>query len=535
MEQILEENTLMVYSVVVAISYITGCVQVYGLCLFKKHDSLVIIQRRYPKIVMMESMMCCIALFVSLPIDYNTAMDAFSFSRSEYNQIITFCGIVISSYSPFFMLVAEGTRIWLISYDLHYLSSSKNSKWKSQIDASFADKDWYLRNLSTWGNRQFVGKYCFIYYILASTSKTIMHTVIEAVDRDYLLIYHFTNFLFCVTPTFTVFYVYFKTPKRLNDEFLFQYELKWTTILWGVGFICYVSAIAVDSMGYHRMSYTMTSLITIGSLYSPALLSTVVVPTKIIAMKSWDAASPTFYRSTRIKHSEKTKKQREMAPVDYVLKLRETLDDEAKFEAFIEWMYREFSSENILSFIELVQFKQWIKDELRRTGSLSDSVETVNTQSDQYDYKLYDKMPKSSIIYEINCGEEEGAEESIVETPVAPAIVISETVSLSANEGETGKHIVLEVPELEDVDTRSRNVQMRARKIAHLFYKKYIKTGSVMEINISGLLREKFKQLDRSRYADLEMVQFITLYDELIGEMMKYISYSFVRFDISLQ
>lgn len=224
-----------------------------------------------------------------------------------------------------------------------------------------------------------------------------------------------------------------------------------------------------------------------------------------------------------------------MAPVDYVLKLRETLDDEAKFEAFIEWMYREFSSENILSFIELVQFKQWIKDELRRTGSLSDSVETVNTQSDQYDYKLYDKMPKSSIIYEINCGEEEGAEESIVETPVAPAIVISETVSLSANEGETGKHIVLEVPELEDVDTRSRNVQMRARKIAHLFYKKYIKTGSVMEINISGLLREKFKQLDRSRYADLEMVQFITLYDELIGEMMKYISYSFVRFDISLQ
>ena len=42
-------------------------------------------------------------------------------------------------------------------------------------------------------------------------------------------------------------------------------------------------------------------------------------------------------------------------------KLRGTLQDEAQFELLMEWMYREFSSENMLSFIEYNQFKAVLK------------------------------------------------------------------------------------------------------------------------------------------------------------------------------
>ena len=43
-------------------------------------------------------------------------------------------------------------------------------------------------------------------------------------------------------------------------------------------------------------------------------------------------------------------------------RLQETLRDEVKFESFIDWMYREFSAEVMLSVIELSQFRAYLKD-----------------------------------------------------------------------------------------------------------------------------------------------------------------------------
>ena len=523
-EQFLCEYTGVMFVGVVAISYITGCLQVYGLYLFKRNERLLIIQKRYPQLVMMESVACIIGLFVTSPLDYNTDIHAVTLSSSEMNQIIRYFGIVILSFTNYFIVIIESLRLWLISYDLHYLSSSKNQQWKSQIDISYADKDWYLRNRGKWGSKQYIGKYAAIYFLVCSTTQAIVHVAIECSNRSIMWVYHCTNSAFSLPALFTVFYVYFKTPKQLQDEFLFQYEFKRTMIIWATGFVFYAVSFWMEHIGYLRLSLTLTSLVTICSLYSPALLSTVWIPSKIRSMNAWNGK----HKMMRLKQSKTTKKQRGKQPVNYLKKLRQTLNDEAKFQTFIDWMHREFSSEVILSFVEFIQFKQWLKEEIRKPGGMA-----VSRSADKFDYKFYHKMPRSSIVYdeldekmEITPSPKATSPKATKEGVDAP--VVSETASLSKQRDVYVMNVVLEISE--DIDTLSR-----AKRIAHLLFKKYIKDRAEYEINISGVQRDRYTQLNRSKYAGLDLLQFVGLFDELIGEMLMYINHSFFRFYISRQ
>lgn len=184
--------------------------------------------------------------------------------------------------------------------------------------------------------------------------------------------------------------------------------------------------------------------------------------------------------------------------MDYHHRILETFKTEVEVEAFIDWMYREFSSESILSFIEFVQFKQWVKQRIRTSGGMAISLE-----SDPADYQFYDKIPKSTIIY----GNVTASVEMV-----------------------SGMEIVDKLENWQKVDVRGR-----AKHIAHLLFVKYIRDRSEFQINISGPLREQYTALDQTDYENLRLLEFVSLFDELIGAMMQYIRQSFVRFDLALQ
>ena len=552
-EQFLDDYRVGLLITVVAISCLLGCIQVYGFCLFKKNERLLIIQKRYPQLVMMESVVSCIGLFISKPLEFNSGIGAVSFSSSALDRFIRYFGIVILLYSTFFIVTIETLRLWLISYDLHYLSSSKNQQWKSQIDASCGDKDWYLRNRTKWGSKQYVGKYAVIYFLFTSNVLAILKIVILDSNPDYMWVYDNTNNLLSFPAVLAVFYVYFKTPKSLQDEFLFQYEFKRTMIIWGMGAIFILISHSVDLLEYHRLSATLTTSTLICSLYAPSLLvclspllnsvsiqpmsdyvlffkSTVWIPHQIRKMNVWNGKD----KMMRLKQSKIAKKQRGKHPVDYLMKLRETLNDEHKFQMFIAWMYREFSSESILSFVEFIQFKQWLKQEIRKSG---DSVGSLT--EDEFDYKLYRKIPKSSIIYGQTAqtqrlNEEEDVMDVSIPKQVTNDPMFSETASLSQNRSDGASHIILEMPAVPIGQLRMMNpLNTRVRQIVHLLFKKYIKQRAEYEINISGKLRDKYHQLDKSKYAGVNLPQFTELFDEAISEMLMYIRQSFFRFYIS--
>ena len=126
----------------------------------------------------------------------------------------------ISSCTVHITVIIEAGRIWLISYDLQYLHSSKNQKWKTQIDVSYADKDWYLQNRGKWGNRLYVARLAIVYYLVTSTTgltwELFNHSLLDPLSISVLLMPF-------VLPIFLLFYLYINTPRKLQDQFLFQY------------------------------------------------------------------------------------------------------------------------------------------------------------------------------------------------------------------------------------------------------------------------------------------------------------------------
>ena len=61
----------------------------------------------------------------------------------------------------------------------------------------------------------------------------------------------------------------------------------------------------------------------------------------------------------------------------------------------------------------------------------------------------------------------------------------------------------------ESAASSSENPLMRCKRIAHLFFEKYIDYHSEHEINISGPLRNKYVELERGQYEAMELEQFV--------------------------
>merc|ERR1712228_223343 len=150
--------------------------------------------------------------------------------------------------------------------------------------------------------------------------------------------------------------------------------------------------------------------------------------------------------------------------------LHETLQNEEKFEVFIQWMYREFSSEAGLCFIEFVQFKEMLMKQIK----------TSNRASSDHIYALYGTIPQSSII-------------------------------------QQGKP--LDDPE-------------NIKSVSHQLYDKYVKKDAEFEVNISYSLRAKYAKLDAEGWK-IEMDELVNIFGKVIDEMFSFMRQSFERYQQS--
>lgn len=170
-------------------------------------------------------------------------------------------------------------------------------------------------------------------------------------------------------------------------------------------------------------------------------------------------------------------------------KLRETLQDELRFAPFIDWMYREFSSEVMLSVIEFSQFQDYLK-------TIAGTVDSIGVMATNETLGkgivFFDTMPRSSILRR--------------EMP-------SEDV-----EHETDAK-------------RNNQKDEHVRRSARALYEKYIRRHCELEINISSILRTRWDLMDCRNYPRKDWTELGNMTDEVVKEMMKYIRQSFLRFD----
>ena len=158
-------------------------------------------------------------------------------------------------------------------------------------------------------------------------------------------------------------------------------------------------------------------------------------------------------------------------------RLRKTLQDESEFQLFMDWMFREFSSEVLLSVIELVQFQALLKEYGQTTAASSEEVD--RTFGEQIVF--YRTIPRSSIVHE---------------------------------------------------NTKQVKGLGQLTRIASSLYEKYIRSHSELEINIGSGLRDRWGALHSTNYPIDKLKQLNSVVSDCVCEMMKYIRQSFLRFDI---
>eukprot|EP01083_Nonionella_stella_P128966 390937_1 len=464
-----EPNLFLIWICTVSLSISLGLVQLYGLYGFYSIQHLVIIRKRYPKLVMIEAIAVIFLCLLVIPLWYNILLNAIGLN--EYVNVIGWITIAPTNH-----LIAntEACRLWLMSFNLHYLHSSKNKKWKSEIDHSFATKDWYILNKNKYGNRNYVISRAVIYYVIASVVSTscFLYFRFDTLHLSQLI----DGLLFSVPVGFVI-YTYFHCPKHheSNDNFYFHYEIKAITFIYCTSFLFYFTSTLVQYLGHHLLHVVLLLVLSVYGILFPSLVSTLWIKKKILANETWNAAHRASITSNRrgttgdmavmnqingdIEKQRRTTLQR----------LDVMFNDEDLFESFVFWMYREFSNESILCFIELVQFKQYLMNNIS-DGSL------------QPEFILYDNVPKSSIVY----------------------------------------------TQFKDEEDESK----KCTNMAHELYAKYIVLYAELEVNISGVLREKYRKLDEANW-NVEMNEMMDIFDALIRQMRQFMMDSFTRFEIS--
>lgn len=267
----------------------SALIQIYGLFRFRSLRHLVVIQRRYPALVQME----CIALLLLLFTNscWSHALLCESHSLPWYLPIDWYLAIdFITCCLAHFVAEIEALRLYLICYDLQWTRSLKNQRWKTLIDTSYTEKDWYLRNRDRWGNKHYVFKQATILHLIGFTIRVAYMgwVFLQPRSRRADYIYVFDAVLFCF-PILLINWSYFRAPKRLNDCLFFHFEVKATIIAYiatYVVFVCSLTALVLLS-GNKNEALVLSRTVIIGCAKVPSLISTIYIPHKIQISPIW--------------------------------------------------------------------------------------------------------------------------------------------------------------------------------------------------------------------------------------------------------
>ena len=209
-----------IYITPLALCWCMCLLQILGVYLFKRLRKLTIIKKRYPRLVMMEALVSCCLLALIWPMYMILRLDYFQIRWEWWPYALH----VIQIYTAQIPATIETCRIWLISYDLQYLHLSKNQQWKTVINASYADRDWYLQNRGKWGNERFIIRLGVTYHILTNTAVLLAYILEWCFNIGYVYSYA-GRAIFSIIHVVLPLYLFAKTPRKLQDQFLFFIEV----------------------------------------------------------------------------------------------------------------------------------------------------------------------------------------------------------------------------------------------------------------------------------------------------------------------
>eukprot|EP01084_Bolivina_argentea_P318278 551930_1 len=432
----------------------------------KRHNQIIL--KRHPTITIIS----CIISFIGTAIYSPLFLCGFTFHKDSpivafYNYTSPFLFPLIV-YSLFYLLFL---RFWHLFFDIKWMQSSRSAEWKSFLSMDAVKSDWFLNNKHSYGNIIYSFKLILIPWSISIIIMTILeyiHIFIYVQNVFIQLLWSILNFLFFAIPTFTMIFVWIKTPK-FKDPFFIVYEslMSFRAIL--LMFLSYIIIVLSPLLG--ATPYTRHLL---GCIFGILLYTWLALFYTLYALKITDTdknkrnqnvSEESITNSSNISQATPSTSTSITMVNTNINNKKMSIDDEMSnmlgsaelFDEFMNHLRNEFSSELLLCFCELVQFKNSIRNNDDEEMTMSKCQNAVLD---------CDFIPDSFIVY--------GKLEEVLE------------------HFNKNNHNIAIVDEYDDNMIRG-----------HLLYLKYMSAGSELQINLShsqnNSLREQLS-LNNNRY-----------------------------------
>eukprot|EP01083_Nonionella_stella_P269877 913456_1 len=440
---------------------------------FSKRKDELCIAKRYPFLVRVCTLLTILVIPVSSSLNSVRRLSPLLHTNdTAYTTLARVQNIIVGPtvYAIDWLFI---TRVWLISYDLNYANSNMNKQWKSHLDLTLIDQDFWLKHRNTYGNANYMLRFTFVMFTIYTIPTIVLVQIYIGTDT-MKLIDPYLGLTLHLSIVFILIFFYIRLP-RVLDLFYLRWEVKrFVLILIGglfwfilmnqviqrvnndtVIIIAFVLKMNTSILGYLAMSLTSTSLI----------------------LRKLDGG----LSSSHLKQINRQNAR----------ELQRVLLDPHNFELFVQHLAREFCIETILSFIEMVQFKHLINVKFAIDINLGRSVSydgdcELDTELfydfDRCDINRNTAIPRSFIVCKSDLKQKD-------HNDLAPFLILT-----------------------------------------HALFSKYIAPGAELEINISGAVRESYLKdmecgvgtfIDNKLNNDnpMEAIDVFEYFDECIEEM----------------
>ena len=498
-----DKTRLILCTVVTVMSVVIYIILMIGNLQFKEIMPLIIVKKRYPRIVLLESMLSIIVMFFYIPL-YAAVIFQLQI-LSKYQKYITFAAF---SFYPIChgIILCEVCRLWLICYDLNYSYSSKNSVWKSQINQKFDSKNWWLKNRNSFGNYEYITKRGFIYAMCTGVTSMILYQMYGLQQWNHII----DLSLYTIPLIFLLYAYYAKCPKITKDNFFFQLEFKSSICIYLTTLVIYILA-AITFIFDPFIAKTIILIDAVFAFSFVSILSTLWIPRKILSKIEWlDELHNGPYHKNDAKHNANNIGNR-------TNNLLNIFSDNQGLELFALHLNHEFSLECLLAFIEMMQFKQYFNEIYFKKRR-----DYVKLEGHRIRFAFTETSLKSAIVYETCRFSIPQHDDSTPNTD-------------GTMEKNTNNHKNMEKKSNKNRVTKGGLVIKKFKLIAYLLYKKYIREYSELEINLSSMYRLEYNTLmsDKKEWIDsveLSPKDLLVLFDDVCLEMFKLMDHSFGRF-----
>eukprot|EP01084_Bolivina_argentea_P144235 253123_1 len=501
-------TTQVMYTAMAAIFFfVLGPIVIYFTHIFWFHRHNLFITKRFPK----TTLFICIVSILIIMFERTSSAISGIFRTSNHDpsvaEVLWWIHIISYSFLSHAIVWCAVARYWTMYYDFSWSIAIFDNKWKVYIDPVTFDiaHNWFIKHNATYGNIKWIGnRIKIVYTVMSCLSATIF---ITAKLFNYLFFSVLIDAFLFIAPLVWCLVTWCKTP-RFHDSLLIHIEMKYTSILFIVGLLCYVcisGSIFLNSIIRNMLLDVFGAII----FWTYSMIATCWVSYKMKGfnrgifldnnqlelVKYISMSSGTLDSVQRQNNTDKQDDKKEVA-------LEKVLCNQEYFDALIEHVINEFSLELILVIIECIQFKAFLLQN-------QNGFETDNKIMYHIGNAILnnDNIPKSFIVH----GE------------------LNEVV----NYYDMDKGISDMWGKCRDrVDERIICCQLRA----YILYKKYMVNGCELEINIASIERQRLCQLFNVMYCDkMDGNTLYKVFDNVIVEMIKLLKFSYRRFKATEQ